>query len=138
MTRLEKLALSLMKPINPSIIIILGLYTMIWGFWIFNPWWSVFSQAQLYSSMAVIGGEWLWGSIAIVAGMVITRGAVKPSYFNLHVGAFVAFLHWFTIAVLYFMGDWTNTGGITALTFAIYAGIVWINIKVNRKLYESK
>jgi hypothetical protein len=46
-------------------------------------------------------------------------------------------LHWLTIAILYFMGDWTSTGGITSLTFAFYAALVWVNIKVNPEYYPT-
>lgn len=135
MTRVEKIAHSLTKPINPSVIIILGVYTMLWGIWIINPFWSVFGTAPLYHSMAAIAGEWFWGGIAIIAGIVISRGALKPSYTNLHLGAFVACLHWLAIAILYFAGDWHNTGGLTALTFAVYAAVIWVNIKINKHLY---
>lgn len=137
-TRGEIALKGLMRPLNPSIIVVLGLYTALWGFWIINPWWTVFTQAALYSAMADIAGECVWGGIALVAGLITTRGALKPSYHNLHLGAFVAFLHWFAIAVLYFMGDWTNTGGITSLTFAIYAALVWFNVKSNRAIYDKE
>ena len=137
MTRREKIVLSLLKPINPSVIIILGIYTVAWGIWILNPFWTVFTQAALYSAMNGIFGEWFWGSIAVAAGLVIIRGAIKPSYQNLHFGAFTACLHWFVIAILYFIGDWQNTGGITALAFCIYAAFIWVNIKINKRLYQN-
>jgi hypothetical protein len=129
---------SLLKPINTSIIIILGIYTIVWGLWIIAPWWTVFTTAPLYSAMAGIGSETFWGSTAIIAGTVVTFGAVKPSYRNLHMGAFVACLHWLIIGIFYFIGDWTNTGGITALTFAVYAAVVWVNIKINKTYYKAQ
>lgn len=138
MKKRDKLARSLLKPINPSIIIILGVYTILWGVWIINPLWTVFSHAALYSAMDAIAPEWWWGSVAIISGLVITRGALKPSYHNLHLGSFVACLHWLAIAILYFAGDWMNTGGITSLTFAFYSGIVWLNVKVNKEHYDNQ
>ena len=138
MNRREKVALSLLKPINPSLIIILGVYTVVWGLWILNPFWDVFASAPLYSQMAHIANEYVWGGIAITAGLIITRGATKPSYSNIQIGAIVAFFHWFTISILYFVGDWMNTGGITALMLAVYSGIVWLNIKVNRHHFDHR
>jgi len=135
MTRREKIAVQLTKPINPSVIIILGVYTVLWGIWIINPWFSVFHTAPLFSAMANIAGEWFWGGVAIIAGLVISRGALKPSYANLHFGAFVACLQWLSISILYFACDWHNTGGLTAMTFAVYAAVIWVNIKVNKHLY---
>lgn len=136
MTRKEKVAASLLRPINPSVIIILGMYTVTWGAWLANPFWSVFTSAAVYSALGAIFCEFIWGCIAIAAGLVIMRGALKPSYNNLHIGAFTAALFWLVIGILYFMGDWMNTGGITCMTFFVYSALVWVNIKVNRHLYE--
>ena len=136
MTRTEKIADSLLKPINPSVIIILGVYTILWGLWIVSPYWTVFTQAPLFGAMDSIAPEYVWGLIAVAAGCVISHGALKPRYRNIQWGSFVAFFHWFIIAILYFAGDWQNTGGITALAFALYSGLVWVNIKVNKGHYE--
>lgn len=135
MTNKEKIQVALMRPVNPSFIVILGIYTVVWGMWIINPFWNVFTSAPLYSAMGAAAPEYVWGGIAIVAGTITTYGALKPSYTNLHLGAFVAALHWLAISMMYFIGDWINTGGITALCFAVYAGIVWVNIKVNKDIY---
>lgn len=136
MTRRDKIARALLKPINPSIIIVLGVYTVVWGLWIISPFWSVFSAAPLYSAMSSIAPEPVWGIIAVVSGLTTMRGALKPSYKNLQLGSFIGFFHWLVIAILYFIGDWTNTGGITALAFALYSAIVWVNIKVNSSLFK--
>jgi hypothetical protein len=137
MTRRENLAKSLLKPINPSIIIVLGVYTILWGLWVANPFWTVFTQAPLYSALA-LGGEYTWGGIVLAAGLLITRGATKPSYFNLILGSGVGFLTWLTVAIFYFVGDWANTGGLTALAFATYCLLVYLNIKVNKTYFSAR
>jgi hypothetical protein len=137
MTRVEKVAQQLLKPINTAFIVIFGVYTIVWGFWVFCPFWTVFTQAPLYAVMASISTEYVWGLIAMACGLLISRGAFYPSRRNLQWGMFVGFLHWLTIAILYFMGDWTSTGGITSLTFAVYAALVWVNIKVNPEYYPT-
>lgn len=137
MTRKERIADSLLKPLNPSVIIILGIYTVVWGLWIINPFWTVFTQAPLYSAMANIAPECVWGAVAIVSGATTIRGAVKPRFENIQLGSLIAFFHWLIIGILYLIGDWQNTGGITSLTFAAYSAIVWVNIKVNRAIYDK-
>lgn len=132
------MAVSLLRPINPSIIIILGVYTVVWGLWIINPWWHVLASAPLYSQMARLAPEVVWGGIAILSGAITIRGALKPSFKNLQLGSFIGFFHWFAISILYFLGDWTNTGGITALAFALYSAIIWVNIKVNRTHFHRE
>lgn len=135
---------ALLLPINPAVVVILGVYTSLWGLWVANPFWTVFSQAQLYSAMqgaefiqlvGIVGisPEVFWGTIAIVCGLLITHGAVKRSYKSLVRGATIAFFHWGIISLFYFMGDAASTGGITAAVFAVYGAFLWLNIRVNFK-----
>jgi hypothetical protein len=128
-----KLARAMLRPINTTGIIILGVYTFLWGIWIANPWWSTFNRAALYSKLDDVGPEWLWGVLAMVCAVAISYGAIRPSYRALIVGSLVGFLHWTTIAFFYFLGDWQNTGGITAGTFATYAAFIYLNVRVNHK-----
>lgn len=135
-------------PINPAVVVLLGIYTVAWGFWIANPFWTVFTQAQLYSAMnhaafvewvgmVGISPEVFWGTIAIACGVFIIIGAMKRSYKWLIRGSTIAFFHWGVIALMYFMGDWMNTGGITSLIFCIYGGFLWLNIRVNFKEHQD-
>jgi hypothetical protein len=134
----EKLAHALLLPINPAAVIILGAYTVLWGIWVGNPFWGVFTHAKLYSMLAhfppaFIPAEYFWGTIAIVCGCIIIYGAVRRGYKALIMGSSVAFWHWLIIGIFYMVGDVFNTGGITALTFAFYAAYIYLNIKVNFK-----
>lgn len=129
----KRLAEALLLPINPALIVLLGIFTMVWGAWLANPFWTVFTQAPLYNYMASFAPEWAWGGIAVAVGVVICYGAVQRSYRALTTGAGVAFIHWFLIACMYFAGDPLNTGGITALTIALYAAVVYLNIRINFK-----
>lgn len=144
----EKLVRALLLPINPAVVVLLGIYTSVWGLWIANPFWTVFSQAQLYDAMnnaafvqwvgmAGISPELFWGGIAIVCGILIIYGAVNRSYKSLVRGSTIAFFHWGTISLMYFMGDWMSTGGITALTFCIYGAFLYVNIRVNFKEHHD-
>lgn len=133
----NKLAAALLKPINTSAVILLGVYTTVWGLWVANPFWEVFARAPLYNAMNSLMPEWAWGCIAIVCGLVIIYGVLKPSYSTLTRGAQVGTWHWLAIAVLYFVGDVYSTGGITSLTFAVYSAFVYLNIRVNKVIPES-
>lgn len=129
----QKLAKALLLPINPAAVILLGIYTVVWGFWLANPFWTVFTQAPLYSALGALAPEVFWGCLAIFCGAVTCYGAFRRRYRPLVVGASVSGWHWFMISIFYFMGDPLNTGGITALIFSIYAAFVYLNIKVNFK-----
>lgn len=141
MTKKEKFARALLLPINPAVVVLLGVYTVVWGFWVANPFWSVFGQAPLYDAMANfaflgllgIPAEPFWGTIAMLCGAVTTYGAVTRKYNPLVRGATVIGWHWFMIAILYFIGDPLNTGGITALLMSIYGAFLYLNLRVNFK-----
>jgi len=137
----EKFVRALLLPINPAVVVLLGIYTTLWGFWVANPWWTVFTQAQLFSALETawfiqvlpFSAEVFWGGIAIICGLFIIHGAMRRSYSSLIRGATIAFFHWGVIALFYFMGDWTNTGGITALLMCTYGAFLFLNIRVNFK-----
>jgi hypothetical protein len=134
-SELEKLRTTLLRPINPAIIVVLGFYTVVWGLWVISPFWNAFHTVPIYSMISAAASEYMWGSIAIACGLIITRGAMKPIYWNLDIGSMVGFLFWMTISILFFLGDWTSTGGITAAAFAAYSGLVWLNVRTNKELY---
>lgn len=131
---LQRLRLALLQPINPAVVIFLGGYTILWGIWVINPFWDVFSTAPLFSALGnLIPYESVWGFFALVTGAVTSYGAINRSYGALVRGALFAAMHWLVIAIFYFLGDWANTGGITALIFCLYASYVYLNIKVNHQ-----
>lgn len=127
----SKLVSALLLPINPSAVILLGIYTIVWGVWVANPYWDVFSHKELYGVMSIIAPEVFWGILAIVVGIITTYGAVKRSYGSLVRGAAVSGWHWMMISIFNFIGDPLDTGGITALIFAVYSAFIYLNIKVN-------
>jgi hypothetical protein len=129
----EKLAKALLLPINPAAVIILGIYTVVWGLWVSNPFWNVFDQSPLYAKMATFMPEWAWGILAIVMGGITVYGAVKRHYPALVRGAASSGFFWLAVSVFYFAADAASTGGITALVFAVYAMFIYLNIRVNFK-----
>lgn len=120
-----------MQPINPSLVALLGAYTTVWGLWLLSPFWEVFTSAPLYSKMDFFP-EWSWGLVAVFSGLEILRGVVRNRNKDLRRGAAVGYLHWIVITCMYFAGDWHNTGGITALTIAIYCFVVYLNYRRNK------
>ena len=128
---------ALLHPINPSVVILLGLYTILWGFWVANPFWVVFPLSTLYDTLAAtsffVSPEVWWGLTAIFSGLVATYGAYRRRYRPLTYGALASWAFWFTICIFYFLGDWHSTGGITAGLLWIYSAYIYLNIRVNHK-----
>lgn len=120
------------NPINTAAVVILGVYTFIWGLWVGNPFWDAFSRADLFTALSSVFPELVWGIFALSVGSIMFYGFIRPSYRTLTRGAWAGFVHWLIIAGGYFAGDWQNTGGITALMIAVYCGFVYLNLRVNR------
>lgn len=137
LTTTERVAAALLRRISPAVIGILAIYTIVWGLWVASPFWSVFPAAPLYGALAALGTEMVWGCIAIAFGLLSLRGATKPSLPNLRFSSFIGFFHWLIIAIFYFIGDWTSTGGISSLAFAAFAALVWLNTKLNPQYFEE-
>lgn len=119
------------RPTNPVIQVLLGSYTIVWGLWVGSPFWSVFSRAPIYSEMHRFAPEWAFGIMAVLAGGMVLRGAWRTSYQALSTGAIVGAMHWITISVLYFSGDWRNTGGVTSLFIGLMMTYLYLNVAIN-------
>jgi hypothetical protein len=130
---LDKFKQSMFKPINTSAISIMAVFTILWGIWVGNPFWTVFDQAPIFSFMTAIFPEWAWGAVAIVVGLTMMYGVIKPSYMTLKNGALTGFYFWLFGSINFFLGDWQNTGGLTLFMIAVYCGYVALNIWVNKK-----
>lgn len=127
----KTLAEALLRPINPAGVVILGLYTILWGFWLTAPWWDVFSTAPLYDIMETLAPEWVWGVFAMLIGAVVVYAVLKQSYGLLTYSTALVGWHWAAVGIFYFIADWHNTGGITCLMLATYAAFVYLNHRVN-------
>lgn len=132
---LERFKQGMFKPINRSAIAIIGVFSILWGFWVGNPFWGVFDQAQLYSFMMFLP-EWVWGGAAIAVGLIILYGVFRDTYRPLHNGALTGFYFWLFCSFSFFLGDWQNTGGITLLMIAIYCGYIALNLFINRDTFQ--
>ncbi len=116
----------------------MAIYTFLWGVWLASPFWNVFNHAALYRVLAGLAPEYVWGIAGAIVGFIMVWGVVKHSYSSLSSGAFIGFVHWFLISLLYFIADWHNTGGITALMTSAYCAFVYLNLRMNREILESK
>ena len=134
---LKRLLRSILQPINPAAILILGVFTTLWGLWVASPFWEVFTSANAFQYFLIFP-EPVWGGVAILAGLAIINGVVRGSFHSLTTGALVGFAHWLIISVFLFAGDWHNTGGLTYLMIAVYSAFVWLNLRVNRNYFALK
>jgi hypothetical protein len=110
----------------------MGVFTVLWGLWVGNPFWETFDEAKQYHWLQQVAPEWLWGSIALVAGTIMIYGVIRDSFKSLSIGSLVGTLFWGVIATGYYIGDWEDTAGLTKTMIALYCAFIWLNIRMNR------
>jgi hypothetical protein len=128
----DKLASRLSKPINTAAIVIMGVYTVLWGVWVGNPFWSTFNESKQFDWLAKVAPEWAWGVIAMCVGIVMCYGVIRNSFRSLSTGSMIGTLYWGLIATGYYIGDWRDTAGLTKTMICLYCAFIWLNIRMNR------
>jgi hypothetical protein len=129
---LDRIAAAMLKPVNEVVTAMLGVYTVLWGLWVVNPWLDTFTHTALYSQLLdLIPAEWVWGGVAIAFGVLTLFGLARHLPKTLFYGAGASGIHWFIISIFYFLGDITNTGGITALFISVLSIYIYLNCKLN-------
>lgn len=131
MKKLHTLAQGLLRPINPQVTVILGALTFLWGLWVVNPFWEVFTSAPLFSKMAAFAPEWAWGSWSTTCGLLLMYYVFKFDPKRLIWPLGFAAWHWCTVSTMMWFGDWHNTGGLTYGFVSLYAAFCYLNIKIN-------
>ena len=133
----DKMAGAIAKPVNRAAIVILGAFTAVWGLWVSNPFWEVFSRAPLYDALNSSGppgidAETFWGGVALICDLFVCYGAICKERPAILLGSAIIGWVWAVISVMYFLGDWRNTGGITSGTLSIYGWFIFLNVLVNK------
>lgn len=131
MGRLDNLASGLLRPMNPHGAILLGALTFVWGIWVGNPFWEVFTRAPVYHEALDLAPEWAWGTWASTVGIVLLLSLLSKNAKWLSRAALCSVWHWFTVSGMMWWGDWHNTAGVVYLFIGFYSLFVYLNTKVN-------
>jgi len=131
-------AQGLLRPINQFSPALMGLFTFLWGVWLLMPQWSAFESARVFRFIDSLP-EWAWGATAAVVGILIVVFTALERFTPLYrslLASNVLFgiVSWFT-----WWGDWQNTAGLVYMAIAMYAGYLYLNVKINyaKKEYHS-
>lgn len=106
--------------------VVLGSYTLLWGVWIGNTFFTAFSpRAGLYDAMGDFMPEWAWGLHAVIVGASIVYGAIWQWPRAIMWGCVANTYHWVLIGIFYAVGDWHNTGALTAAFVVALTQVLW-------------
>lgn len=132
---IEGIKEAMFRPINKAASGILGVLSLLWGFWVANPFWSVFNSAEVYEILNWLAAEWVWGIIPMFIGFAMLFGMKRDKFNFLLYGNQAGFYYWLFASICFFIGDWHNTAGVVYLIIAIYSGYVALNLSINKDYY---
>lgn len=121
----------LIQPMNLYASVLLGVMTFVWGVWVVNPFWHVFTRAAIYDKTLEFAPEWAWGTWSTVCGAALVAAVFKRSTRWVSRASAFAMWHWFTISLMFWWGDWQNTAGLTYMFIGLYATYIFLNVRLN-------
>ena len=133
-----KIVKAMLRPMNPSVSILLGFYNVGWGLWVANPFVTSFTNSSLYSVMTAVSPELFWGLAVVCIGAIVITGAVTMKKRYIMTGTLLSALFWLFVSISLFLGQAANASFIDALVIATYAAFTYLNVKVNNKARPIK
>lgn len=128
---LDKLVESILLPTNPTIAVVMGFYSLVYGVWLTAPGWTAFGVTS--TARATILPELVWGILAAAIGVIIILGTRFIQHdILIRTGLMAGCIYWTIAAVLSLISDWQSTAWITSFALTAYCGLLWLNITVNR------
>ena len=124
----EKLAKKLLKPINTSVVSILGFSNLLMGLWLVLPYNSIgeaYDHGPLFQ-------EWVYGLMLLLVGVLVLVGVVREKVTMLAWGTGLGFVFWFTWSVFLTARTIDHIDWIWTTTYALYYGFVYVNARVNK------
>ena len=100
-----------------------ALYLVWWGVWVANPFWNTFTTSSVYSTLAELAPEWMWGTTVLVIGILFIIFLFGD---NLQIRLVLTLLSCFTFMVLcitYALGNIASTG---LIAYGVMALCSWL------------
>jgi hypothetical protein len=99
-----------------------ALFLLLWGFWVWNPWWEAFPSSTIYDMMARLAPEWMWGFVYMLVGAVqlILLFTTNPKKMKFRQWtSFTSILIITSLTMFTMTGNWRSTAGITYIVIAV-------------------
>lgn len=87
-----------------------ALALILWGFWLWNPYWQTFASSKSFDAMAYIAPETIWGAAVLVSG-TIQIAAFVGEHKRVRIAACVGGIFlWATITFMFAQANIASTG----------------------------
>ena len=109
-----------------------GLQAVLWGIWIFNPWWDSFPASTAYRFMAQLAPEALWGLIVLALGLAQWLAALTGRLLPIRRAIAVsAIFVWVTITLSFAFGNVRSTAMPNSAIAAIFNILAFAEINAD-------
>lgn len=88
---------------------ILGIFLLLWGFWILSPWWSSYGSTPSWRVLALISPAWLTGGLPILAALLLLV-AQYTRWYKLHHIVLFFLVGYFLFTAIFFYSKFCGNG----------------------------
>ena len=117
----------------PTTMFFYGLYTLLWGLWLLNPWVSSFSPdaSPVFYRLSLVGHEEYWGLLAVLIG-----GGRLLTLFTNRVGLkqiinLAGLVFWLFIMITYVQSSLESTASVAAFVAVLSYGLAFLRIGID-------
>ena len=110
-----------------------GVLSVVWGFWLFIPFWDTFSASASFRVMAMLAPEWVWGLTVMFLGIYKVNALLRSYYIGRRRYSLLSGILWAFIAFIFFLSNKQSTGIVIYLLFAVADMIVYRHLTLSKK-----
>ena len=119
-------------------LLILSFGMIAWAGIVLNPAVSTFGASSIYSHMAGIASENVWGVFFLSSGLVMLWGTIKRSVDVMGLGTILGSILWLMLATSYALTSLALTPIVTTGTMALLHAWGWWSVKRNPGTIQNK
>lgn len=127
------LSLMVFEKVSTFVVLLLGFFTVLWGFWLVAPGWDVFGRAKQYELLRMLATEYVWGGVAMILGIILMSAAWSRRPDPIRISSLILFYFWGWVATSYLWSDWRILAWIPATFFSIIHGYAYVNLTLRMK-----
>lgn len=126
----HKIGLAFWHQISPFTVLLSGIYSFMWGFWVFLPFWDSFSTSPVFMFLGTTQlSEILWGGTQMLVGVALFLASFE-SYRFIKYATFAGFISWTLISLAFALSNWQNPAIWVAGYLAVTNAYMFLNVAI--------
>lgn len=105
-----------------SIEFVVALMLILWGVWVANPFWELFTASPVFGLMAHIGPEPAWGVTVFAVGCLQMGFVFSRQWTARRATAVLSLFVYVLLSVMFGLG---NFRGVSTVIYAVFALLCW-------------